>query len=175
MFLYDVYKNGCLYSGICTARSALSSVIMIEVYDKLSSHLLVTKFVEGIFNKHPTHPKYDNVWDITILLTDYDNIPPNSELDFKYLCKKLVILILILGARREQALTSITVKNVVLGHYKVILLANKTMKHSAPNRPMKPFVYHSYKENEKLSKVNCMQFYLGERNCKVKNNFIHKF
>ena len=75
-------------------------------------------------------------------------MPTNSELDFKCLCKKLVILFLILGARRKQASTSITVENVILDHDKVILLPNKTLKHSAPNH----------------------QFYLGERNCKVDNN-----
>ena len=58
----------------------------------------------------------------------------------------------------------------MLDHDKVILLPNKTLKHSAPNRPLKPFVYHSYKGNEKLCIVNCMQCYLGERNSKVDNN-----
>ena len=48
MFLNGMYKNGCLYSGICTAQSALSSVCMIEGYDKLSSHPLITRFVKGI-------------------------------------------------------------------------------------------------------------------------------
>ena len=69
-------------------------------------------------------------------------MPPNSELDFICLCKKLVILLLILGVRRKQALTSITVENVVLDHGKVILLPNMTLKHSAPNRLLKPIVYH---------------------------------
>ena len=38
MFLHGKYKNSYLYSGICAARSALFSVVMIEGYDKLSSH-----------------------------------------------------------------------------------------------------------------------------------------
>ena len=67
-------------------------------------------------------------------------MPPNSELDCKCLSKKLVILLLILGARIKQALTSITVENVILDHGKVILLLNKTLKHSVQNRPLKPFV-----------------------------------
>ena len=83
---------------------------MIEGYDKLSSHPLIPKSVKGIFNRHPPLPQYANIWDINILLTDYDNMPPNSELDLKCLCKKLVILYLILGPRRKQALISITVE-----------------------------------------------------------------
>ena len=74
-------------------------------------------------------------------------MPSNSELDCKCLCKKLVILLLILGARIKQALTSITVENVILDHGRVILLLNKTLKHSIQNR--------GYKGNEKLCAVNC--------------------
>ena len=90
-------------------------------------------------------------------------MPPNSDLDFKCLCKKLVILFLILGARRRQDLISNFVENVILDHDKVTLLSDKILNHSAPNLPLKPFLYHSYKENAKLCIINCMQFYLGER------------
>ena len=76
---------------------------------------------------------------------------PYSELDFKCLCKKLVLLFLILGARRKQVCTF---KNVMLDHDKVILLSNKTLKHSAPNCHLKPLVYHSYKEKAKISIVD---------------------
>ena len=36
--LHGMNKNGCLYSGICATRSRLSSVVVIEGYDKLLSH-----------------------------------------------------------------------------------------------------------------------------------------
>ena len=47
------------------------------------------------------------------------------------------------------------------------LFYDRLLKHSTPNRPLKLFVNHSYKENAKLCIVNCMQFYLGEGNCKL--------
>ena len=77
---------------------------------------------------------------------EYDTIaiPLNSKLDFECLCKKLVIFFLILGAKRKQALTSITVENVIHDYDKVTLLPNKTLKHSALNRPLKRFVYHFF-------------------------------
>ena len=84
-------------------------------------------------------------------------MPSNSKLDLECLCKKLVTLLIILGASRKQGLTSITVENVILDH-KVILLPNKALKHSSPNGPLKPFLYHCYKGNEKLCIANCMQF-----------------
>ena len=47
MFLYGMYKNGCLYSGIFVVQSALSSVVMIKGYEKLPSYTLITIFVKG--------------------------------------------------------------------------------------------------------------------------------
>ena len=58
MFLHGMYKNGWLYGGICTAGSALSGAVMIESYDKLLSHPLVTTSIKGVFNKHFPLSKY---------------------------------------------------------------------------------------------------------------------
>ena len=88
----------------------------------------------------------------------------NSELDLKCLCQNIVVLFLILRARRNQALMTITVKNVILQNDKLILIQSKTLKYSTPNRPLKPFAYHRYQANEKLCIVNCLQFYLREQN-----------
>ena len=46
-FLHGMYHNGCLYSGLCAARSALSSLITIKGYLKLSDHPLFFKVFEG--------------------------------------------------------------------------------------------------------------------------------
>ena len=49
-FLYYLYKNGCYYSGLSSARSALSTIVHTEGYSRLSDHPLISKFMEGIYN-----------------------------------------------------------------------------------------------------------------------------
>ena len=44
------------------------------------------------------------------------------------------MLFMILGARRKHALSTIYVDNIVFKDDKVILLPNKTLKHSKPNK-----------------------------------------
>ena len=44
------------------------------------------------------------------------------------------------------------------------MLPNKTIKHTNPKHPLEPFLYYSFSENENLSIVNCLKFYIGERN-----------
>ena len=67
-FLYYLYQNGCYYSGLSSAHSALSTIVHIEGYSKLSDHSFISKFMEDIYNQHPTLPHYVNIWDINILL-----------------------------------------------------------------------------------------------------------
>ena len=61
IFMHFMYLNGCLYSGSCTARSALPSVVTIRGYLKLSKHPLVSRYLKGIYNRHPLLPKYVNI------------------------------------------------------------------------------------------------------------------
>ena len=99
---------------------------------------------KGIFNRDLPFPQYANIWDINTLLIQYD-MPPNSALDFKCLYKKLVTLFLILGIKRKQGLTSITVKFFLLDLDNVALLPNKTPKYSTPNCTLKLSLYAEYK------------------------------
>ena len=88
-----------------------------------------------------------HICDINLVLRYYNSIRNNEELNFKYLIKKIVMLFMILGARRKHALSLIHVDNIVLEDDKVILLPNKTLKHSKPTRPLQPLIYNAYKEN----------------------------
>ena len=63
-FLYYLYKNGCYYTGLSSACSALSTIMLIEGYSKLSDHPLISKFMKGIYSQHPTLPCYANIWEI---------------------------------------------------------------------------------------------------------------
>ena len=136
-----MYTKGCLYSGLYGARSALSHVACIKGFPKLSDHPMISRYLKGIFNRHPPLPKSKQIWDINQVLDYYTNLPDNKELQFKYLVKMLVMLFLILGARSKQALFTINIENIIFADKKVILLPNKTLKYSNPNRPLEPHLH----------------------------------
>ena len=52
-FIDDMDINGCFYSGLCAARSALSSIVTIKDYTKLSEHPFITRYLKGIYDRHP--------------------------------------------------------------------------------------------------------------------------
>ena len=57
----------------------------------------------------------------------------------------------------NRALFTLSVGYIVFKENKVILLPNKTMKHTKANRPLEPLIYHHYPDNEKLWIVKCLQ------------------
>ena len=79
-FLHGMYTKGCLYNGLCGARSALSSAVCIKGFPKLSHHPMISRYLKGIFNRHPPLPKYTQIWDIDQVLDHYTNLPDNGEL-----------------------------------------------------------------------------------------------
>ena len=82
-FLHGMYRNSCLYSGLCAARSALSSSITAKGYLKLSDHPLISRYLKGIYNRHPPLPKYVDIWDLTLLLKYYEQKENNDCLKLK--------------------------------------------------------------------------------------------
>ena len=120
--------------------------------------LLKQRYYIVIFNRHPPLPSYSNIWDINYILSYYHKLAYNNELKFSNLCKKVVALLLTFEARTKQAIMTITVDGVILYDDKVVLLSNKTLKHSVPHHPLEPFVYKKYVHNEKLCIVNCTRF-----------------
>ena len=154
-FLYYLYKNGCYYSGLSSARSALSTIVHIEQYSKLSDHPLKSKFMKGIYNQHPTLPRYVNIWDINILLAYYESLRANSELTLKCLTEKLTVLLLIRREQWKQTLLAIDINNVKVYEDKLTILPNSSLKHTKPTQPLQAIVYHKFSGNPKLCVVEC--------------------
>jgi len=166
-FLLLMYKRGCKYSGICAARSALAAVVNIPGYSSLSDHPMITRFIKGIHNRYPPLPRYVKIWDINQVLEHYNKLPENSLLSLKELTHKLVLLLMILGARRKQSLLHIHIDNIKITDAEMVLLPHTLQKHTKPGRTIEPIVYKRFCLNAKLCVVHCMTEYLGKRNLLV--------
>ena len=78
----------------------------------------------------------------------YTDLPDNKELEMKDFAKKIVMLFFTLGARRKHLFFTINIDKFIFAHNKVILLANKTLKHTNTNKPLKPSTYYNYEAEE---------------------------
>jgi hypothetical protein len=63
-------KSGVGYSSINTARSALSSYLTLGKSVSVGQLPLVKRFLKGVYNKKLIFPRYQQTWDVNLVL-DY--------------------------------------------------------------------------------------------------------
>ena len=160
--MHGMYINGCLYSDLCAGRSALSSIVTIKGYTKLSEHSFISRYLKGIYNIHPPLPKYTSIWNISLVLDYCKGIETNDKLQFKDLSKKTVMVFMILGARRKQALFTITVDYIVTEDNEISFFQIK-LYNTNTHRPLESLIYQGYPLNENLCIVKAVQCCLGMR------------
>jgi hypothetical protein len=83
-FLELLFKSGLGYSTMNSARSALSSVILLKE-GTFGAHPDVKLFLKGIFNLRPTQSKYISTWDPAVVLTLLEQWFPASDISLEKL------------------------------------------------------------------------------------------
>ena len=66
-FLTELFHTGIGYSAINTARSALSSIILLPGGRPVGEYPLICRFLKGVFELRPALPKYTEIWDVGIV------------------------------------------------------------------------------------------------------------
>ena len=165
-FLSSLFDKGLSYSVINAAKSALSHIIFIPPYRKLTDHPLMTQYGKGVFNLRPPKPKLQMVWDVKIVFDYLKEKGTNGKLQDKELSQKLLILLLLLGGQRMNSIFNFDVNNMFINSECVVFSTSKVLKHSKPGRKLDQFTYRSFPEKD-LCVVDCLKEYLTRRNLKV--------
>ena len=154
--------RGLAYNTIAKSKSAISHIISWDGYRTIDDHPEIHKYMKGVFSKRPTLPRYTAIWDISVLLSYYQNSSDNANLSFEKLTHKIVMLLLILSFQRKQSIHQICRDNIKIMDTKMILLPNSVLKHTTPYNPLEPIEYDRYSDT-KLCVVNCMEHYCKHR------------
>ena len=92
-FLATLFSAGLGYSAINTARSALSSVLVLPNNITFGSHPLVVRFRKGVFELKPALSRYSRIWDVAVVLQHLQTLGPASGLDLKTLTTKTTMVL----------------------------------------------------------------------------------
>ena len=114
-FLQGLRSTGLQYSGLNTARSALSEWFKIFQPDAphFGSNVLVHRFMKGVFNSSPPRPKYSFTWDVNLVLTYLETLWPHCSIPFLTLSKKLCMLLALTLIARGQTLKAIDIEYII--------------------------------------------------------------
>lgn len=79
-FLATLFTSGLGYSAINTARSAMSSVLILPNMT-FGTHPLVARFLKGVFELKPSLPRYSSIRDVSVVLQHLRSLgPPTPEI-----------------------------------------------------------------------------------------------
>ena len=159
-FLSELYDKGIGYSGIGTARSALS--VFISVCSKQSmdigNNFFVKKFMKGVFNKRPALPKYSSSWDPEIVLNYLKSL--HQPLPLIVLSQKLCVLLLLISAQRGQALHLMSISDIEFSDSKAVISFPVLLKQSRPDYHQSGITLKTYTGDKNLCIIRVLREYL---------------
>lgn len=159
-FLAKLAHDGASYSVVNTARSSLSSIIMLPGNLPVGNHPLVKRLLRGIFVKQPSLPRYKEIWDVDIVFTFLRNVILNCELSLKMLTLKLVMLLALLTGQRCQTLQALNISNMVLSEEKCVFYITELLKSSKPGRHLSAVELLPYPKDRQLCVVSHLNSYI---------------
>ena len=147
-------------STLNTTRSAPSSILLMDTCRNFGSHQLILQFVKGAFEKRTPHPKYNKIWDVSLVLNYLTTLDPIEKLTLKDLTLKLLMLLLLVTGQRGQ---SIHLLNIVIMHISdtscVFNLTSHT-KTSKPGQPASAITIQEFKQNCRICPIKTLKEYL---------------
>ena len=160
-FLTDIFKAGSGYSAINTARSALSSIIVLPNGATFGEHPLVRRFLKGVFELKPSLPKYNEIWDVSLVLEYLRQLPGLENISLKDHTKKLATLLCLLTGQRCQTIHKFDIKHIQFFQDRYFVNVREKLKHTRPGRHQDPFEFIPFTQDTRLCVVQCMKSYIN--------------
>jgi len=148
------------YSGINTARSALSSVLTVNDCSTFGTHPLVKRFMKGVFEKRPSLPRYTCTWNVSTVLNFLGSLPNIEEITLKDLSHKVVMLMALLTGQRAQTLHALDISTMEMTENKITFYITEVLKHTKPGRHQQPVEFLAFEQDPSLCIVLHIKEYL---------------
>ena len=163
-FLTDKFKEGLSTSTLNGYKSSISTVL--EIADpslpRIGHHVIIRGLTKVFGERRPVVPRYDEIYDIRILMNHLIKWGPNDQLNLKRLQTKLLFL-LILGTKfRFDDITKIDLSSVKLQEYSIEGYCIKP-KQTGKGLPAgkKSITFKCQVESDDLDVLSCWKQYMG--------------
>lgn len=154
-FLSSYLANTGSYSTLNTYRSAISLIFSDEVV----SHPLIKRFFRDVAALKPQRPRYDFIWDPSLVIAHLATLYPYETLSLELVSKKLVTLLALTTAQRIQTLAAIQYSNIKLSDSIVIKIPAR-LKTSEIGRSQPVLVFKPFLDKPELCVFSLTKQYL---------------
>ena len=160
-FLTELFHSKLGYSALNTARSAVVMYVSLTTGVSIDGeHILLKKFMKGVFALRPALPKYVNTWDVSLVLGYLKGQFPLDALPLLGLSRKLVTLLLLLTGQRGQSIHLLKVRDTTCTDQKLILRFSSLLKTSKPGKHLGEIVLPAFDSVPGLCVVRTFRAYI---------------
>lgn len=156
IFLTEKFDEGYAYGSLNSMRAAVSLILP----ENTSNNNSITKFFRGVFKLRPTRPKYDEIWDVSVVFRELEKWWPLDSLDLPKLTKRLAILLALATAQRVQTLSAIRLSNLRRYTDRIEIIISDLIKTSRPGFRQKPLVLPLFQEKQRLCTMKTLEAYI---------------
>ncbi|XP_074655638.1 uncharacterized protein LOC141909152 [Tubulanus polymorphus] len=158
-FLSSLYEKGLSYSAINTARSAISTFSFASPSANIGSDPLVKRLFKGIFENRPPIPKYNDTWDVGIVLRFLKSVEPLHDLSLSDLTKKTLCLMALVSGLRRNVLHQLRIDDMNIFDDHITFLFVK-QKPDRPGKPTHPISFFAYPYDKSICVLSCIKEYI---------------
>lgn len=160
-FLTELFNQGLSYSALNSARSAVAAVVLCENEQSIGANPRIVRFLKGVFELRTPLPRYQQMWDVSVVLKYLQSKGDNCDLSLKELSKKLCSLLLLVSAQRVQSVHLIKCNDVNITDSGCKIVWTDKLKHTGPRNPnlARVLILPRYQEKT-LCVVSCLEEYL---------------
>jgi hypothetical protein len=161
-FLQTLLSRGLGYSVLNTARSALSSIMVLPGNLLFGVHPDVKLFLKGVFNSNPPRPRYSSMWDPTQVLVFLQSWSPADNISLEKLVMKLCMLIMLVTGQRPQVLSKLRLNNMKVSDDAIeFILEAVDLKQGRPGFKSQVLRLTRFPSNPKICVHKYLSTYLG--------------
>lgn len=155
-----MYQAGHSYESVNSARSALSCLCAILDGYSVGSHPLVVRFMTGLFNLHPSKPKYVQFWDTSKVLCYLRQLPPVTCISLKLLTWKFAIQLALTQASRSHSMSLLTLDGMVKDENTYTLFYANLLKQCRKGRRNPIVTIKKYDIDSRICVYSTLQEYI---------------
>lgn len=116
--------------------------------------------MKGVFEKRTPKPRYDQIWDASIVLDYLITLNPIENLDLKDLTLKLLMLLLLVTGKRGQSIHLLNITNMNLSETSCSFQLTSHTKTSKPGQPATLITVQEFNKEHGICPIHTLREYI---------------
>ena len=134
--------------------------MLFSVYRFTEFEVFWSSTVSVYRSRTPSLPRYQETWDVTVVLDYLAKLGPPEKLSLKNLTLKVVMLMALLSGQRRQTLHTLSIDCMQISSDKCVFFINSLLKASRPGKHLACVEFLAYAPDVSLCIVKHLQQYL---------------